>query len=182
MSEKREAFDFADQMRKGLEIPCPSCTGPMPLGATQCPSCKTQFSADQVRANIANKKSNPAGCISLTAIAAAAVAGVVLLTSQCSSSSDPADLPFEQQRPYWEEAAKELIRERLREPQSAVFSELKVIDDGEDSATIVCGKVNSRNGFGGMTGPQRFISGGTVMLEEDFTPAQMDIAWTRFCS
>lgn len=50
-----------------------------------------------------------------------------------------------------------------------------------NGVTAICGYVNSKNAFGGMTGPQRFIAGGTVGLEEDFAPGEMDNAWALLC-
>ena len=58
---------------------------------------------------------------------------------------------------------------------------MKVYPPTEDSSAIICGYVNSRNGFGGMTGPQRFIAGGTVLIEEQVTAEQMQSAWNDFC-
>ena len=77
--------------------------------------------------------------------------------------------------------AEALIKPKLRDPDSAVFSGIIFHEETADSGPIVCGYVNSRNAFGGMTGPQRFITGGTVIIEEEIGAANMDIAWRRFC-
>ncbi len=50
------------------------------------------------------------------------------------------------------------VRKKLRDPDSAEFSNLRVSSKG--AADIVCGEVNSRNGFGGKSGKQKFISNG----------------------
>ncbi len=70
-------------------------------------------------------------------------------------------------------AAKELIRRRLRDPGSADFSGLEV-HRVPGHSSVVCGLVSSRNGFGGMTGAQRFISGYQVIIEEGMAPGRMD--------
>lgn len=77
-------------------------------------------------------------------------------------------------------AAKELIKQRLRDPSSAEFSALQV-NRVPGRSTVVCGLVSSRNGFGGMSGPQRFISGDRVLLEEGLPAGRMDDEWARSC-
>lgn len=79
-------------------------------------------------------------------------------------------------------AAKELILQGLRDPRSAAeFSGLKVIPATGNQSTIVCGSVNARNGFGGMSGPQRFIAGGVVYREEEIGSENMDTLWNVYC-
>jgi hypothetical protein len=56
---------------------------------------------------------------------------------------------------------------------------VRVVRKGE--LVAICGYVNARNGFGGMTGPQRFISGGATVLESEMGPGEMDISWSQFC-
>lgn len=51
--------------------------------------------------------------------------------------------------------AKQDVTDRLRDPTTATFSGVVWNDDGVSA--VVCGKVNARNGFGGMAGDQRFI-------------------------
>lgn len=48
--------------------------------------------------------------------------------------------------------AKEAVRQMLRDPESAVFPQVKA---GENA---VCGMVNSRNGYGAMAGPSAFLA------------------------
>ena len=70
------------------------------------------------------------------------------------------------------------LKAHLRDPDSAVI-------EGEylskKTMPALCGYVNSKNGFGGMTGRQRFISGGAVVLEEEMAPGEMDKSWAQFC-
>jgi hypothetical protein len=51
--------------------------------------------------------------------------------------------------------AKSLVKAWLRDPGSAEFSGLRVVT--VDGKQAVCGLVNSRNGFGGMSGPTPFV-------------------------
>jgi hypothetical protein len=49
-------------------------------------------------------------------------------------------------------------------------------------APVVCGKVNAKNSFGGYSGFQCFISGGTIQaLETDFAAGEMDKTWMQVC-
>lgn len=41
------------------------------------------------------------------------------------------------------------VKAHLRDPGSAEFSEVKAYKTGKGRATIVCGQVNSRNGWAG---------------------------------
>ena len=50
------------------------------------------------------------------------------------------------------QAAKAFVTEGARDPDSVTFRGLKAMVSGS-----VCGEFNGRNGFGGMTGFQRFI-------------------------
>lgn len=89
--------------------------------------------------------------------------------------------PSEMTEEYALPVAEELIKPLLRDPDSAVFSGIIFHAETATTSAIVCGYVNSKNGFGGMTGPQRFITGGTIILEEQVGKANMDVAWSRFC-
>lgn len=79
-------------------------------------------------------------------------------------------------------AAQDRVRAELRDPSSAEFSDVTVPHDG---ISTVCGRVNSRNGFGGMSGPQRFIATkDSVFLEEHqeaVIPGQFDGFWQQMC-
>jgi hypothetical protein len=83
--------------------------------------------------------------------------------------------------PSYKAAAQSLVRQRLRDPASAEFSDLRVIPGRSQGSKTVCGRVNARNGFGGMTGPGRFIVGPTVTLEEEIGSAAMDGLWAGTC-
>ncbi len=77
--------------------------------------------------------------------------------------------------------ARELIREKLRDPKSAVFSQIRV--SRRSGSPIACGLVNARNGFGGMTGNQRFVSNGATItvLESEMASGEMTLTWNKIC-
>ena len=68
--------------------------------------------------------------------------------------------------------AERVVRMRLKDPDSAQF-----VHYGNG-----CGTVNSRNGFGGMTGPQEFIVTPQLhaVLQED-DPERFRKAWNKNC-
>lgn len=53
-----------------------------------------------------------------------------------------------------EERIKDAVRDQLRDPQSARFSNLERIDGA--AGLILCGEVNGRNAFGAYAGKERF--------------------------
>jgi hypothetical protein len=53
--------------------------------------------------------------------------------------------------------ARERVRATLRDPASAEFRNLRVHPGPTEDSKAVCGEFNARNGFGGMSGWQRFI-------------------------
>ncbi len=67
----------------------------------------------------------------------------------------------------------------LKDPDSAKFEAVRT--GWTSGAPVTCGYVNSRNGFGGMTGRQRFISGNVTAVEEQMPAGEMDKAWDRLC-
>lgn len=77
--------------------------------------------------------------------------------------------------------AQSAVSQKLRDPDSAEFSNLRVSTKG--GADVVCGEVNSRNGFGGMGGKQQFISNGYNLsfLEEEVVDGGWPEVWNQFC-
>ncbi len=59
--------------------------------------------------------------------------------------------------------AEQAVAARLRDPASASFMATRLATGG-----AVCGTVNARNGFGGMSGNQRFVvQYGVALIEGD---------------
>lgn len=100
----------------------------------------------------------------------------LLLVAGCSGSP-----PKQNEIPDYAygESAKENLKRRLRDPDSAVFSDVYL--SKKAGAPVACGKVNANNGFGGKTGPQRFIAGGVVATESDMTPSEFGKSWAMLC-
>lgn len=79
--------------------------------------------------------------------------------------------------------AKEKIKERLKDPDSAIFSDVYFNRTQKDQIDVICGKVNSKNSFGGYSGDQHFMAFGTMqVLESDFKDNYEFIeAWNTYC-
>lgn len=62
--------------------------------------------------------------------------------------------------------ARFALKQRLRDPESAQFRNEKMFARGD--TLTVCGEVNSRNGFGGLSGFKWYASsGGVVVMWDD---------------
>ena len=94
-----------------------------------------------------------------------------------------ADAQSNAQETRWVAISQTAVRNRLRDPNSAQFSDVYFTRAqlGGRRITVVCGRVNSRNGFGGYSGTQRFIASGNdlVFLEEEV--ADFDVSWRQIC-
>ena len=82
---------------------------------------------------------------------------------------------------FIESEGRKLVLAQLRDPDSAKFTDVEV--RWSSGRPTLCGYVNSRNGFGGMTGAQRFITAGSdfAVLEEQMRPGEMEPVWQQFC-
>ncbi|HRO04468.1 MAG TPA: hypothetical protein PLS69_12770, partial [Terricaulis sp.] len=62
------------------------------------------------------------------------------------------------------------VREQLRDPRSAIFRNVRRVATRIDpNAHVVCGEVNSRNGFGGYAGFRMFAVDNAGVTFEDET-------------
>jgi hypothetical protein len=87
--------------------------------------------------------------------------------------------------------AKEAITKMMRDPGSAVFGDVFFVNDRKSPTgyyvPVVCGTVNGKNGFGGMTGQVHFVA---VMSDvangvwmEGTTPQNVFAPeWNRYCA
>lgn len=80
----------------------------------------------------------------------------------------------------WADEMKGAILKRLRDPQSAIFTNTATYRGS--GSPVVCGHVNSKNGFGGYAGTQRFVAAGDLSyLESEMQPGAMDSVWRQVC-
>lgn len=79
------------------------------------------------------------------------------------------------------DTAKEDVRKILRDPDSAIFPSASV--SRKMGKPVVCGQVNARNGFGGMTGPKRFVAIPTALAvtEDNMDQSEFQKVWNSAC-
>lgn len=78
--------------------------------------------------------------------------------------------------------AKNAIRERLRDPDSAQFRNVRFYSGG--GTAVACGEVNAKNGFGGYTGYKQFVGASSQLafLASDMdNPSEWTEIWNSFC-
>jgi hypothetical protein len=85
------------------------------------------------------------------------IVAIALLACVCSCNADTGKTMGE---------AKDDVRAQLRDPGSAEFTDVVRYAPHDDKGAVVCGMVNAKNGFGGMTGPRRFVSGAKTLIEQ----------------
>jgi hypothetical protein len=87
--------------------------------------------------------------------------------------------------------AEEGITKSMRDPASVVFADVIFVSDRKSEGgyyvPVVCGSVNARNGFGGMSGPRHFVAvvskiASGVWLEGTTSQKTLAVEWNRFCA
>lgn len=104
----------------------------------------------------------------------------VIVTALCTAAHAESAPAWKKQA--WIQRTEDTIRQKLKDPDSAKFRNAAFVRF--HNAPLVCGEVNSKNGFGGFTGYQHFIGGGQTMafLEEDFAPGEFAKVWNKICA
>jgi hypothetical protein len=76
-------------------------------------------------------------------------------------------------------AAKDAMKDLLKDPSSAKYEDVRAYRLA--SGYVFCGRVNSKNSFGGYTGFQRFVSGPGVAATEEMV-SDFGNLWAQACS
>ena len=78
---------------------------------------------------------------------------------------------------------KQSVLKKLRDPKSAEFSDIRLgpVQSERTGGGAVCGYVNSKNGFGGYSGRERFLAVGDLAYLESGTANGFDGIWERLC-
>lgn len=87
------------------------------------------------------------------------------------------------QKAGWVGKGKELVKSRLKDPSSAKFRNVYFIRANVGGTPTVCGEVNAKNSFGGMTGYKKFLSAGTIeftLIEGD--TSDFNEIWRGMCN
>ncbi len=106
----------------------------------------------------------------------------VEIQSAAASHTKKSPLHDETKQWLWIEKTKDGVRRQLKDPSSAKFGNV-AFHAYRGNTPVVCGEVNSRNGFGGYTGNQRFIASGEklVFLQSAMAAAEFSKAWNELC-
>lgn len=104
------------------------------------------------------------------AVCALVVAGYVLLQLYFDRNTPEARAAAANQPVIG--TAELLVRTRLRDPDSATFTGSRVVRKGGSEG--VCGFVNAKNGFGGMSGNKWFLVVGSEVYFVSDGPAAFD--------
>lgn len=169
-------------------ITCDACGRELSRTAPACPHCgdpRTKYNNDIKKQSA---KETRTGCLVMLAFL-----GIIILWN--INDSDKTDLQAKKQieaapdpaiearikDENWKYFCQEEITKRLKDPESAKFQEVFI--SRKSGEPIVCGQVNGKNGFGGYSGFERFISAGKLfnILESDMAEGEMDKSWLEFC-
>jgi hypothetical protein len=180
---------------KADEKVCPQCAETIKKAAIVCKHCGYKYSSEQLAAERkASQKANRSGCLFL--VLAMVVGGVSLAmcsgkqgisevstsTSEvgATDSSEPADAG--EQIAEYQVQAKNTMTASLKDPGSAQYQDVEAHEVASKPGVYVfCGEVNSKNGFGGYTGYQRFVAAVTIAATEDAVSG-FDKLWRQFCT
>ncbi|MCP5390974.1 MAG: hypothetical protein H6920_05040 [Sphingomonadaceae bacterium] len=162
------------------EFPCAACAKPIKFSASKCPHCDHKVSQADIDARRGGSESDGEallGCIGVPALIA--FAAYMIFAAGPSERGAAARQSVETERLIF--VGQDQIKARLRDPSSAEFSGVYV--SRKAGAPAICGTVNSRNGFAGMSGPTRFIAGGATAIDGDGTmdAANFQQAWDSIC-
>ncbi|MEO9462342.1 MAG: hypothetical protein ABJ242_06365 [Marinomonas sp.] len=166
---------------EALMAECPRCQKPVLRVSKQCQECGSEFTKEEIAELTKDTPSSTSSCAMLMVIIVAASLLIYAVASNVSSSPDKRNIQAE--KLVLEQGAKRRVQAVLRDPNSAEFSGLLARPTTQEGQGIVCGYVRSRNGFGGMNGPQRFIVTDTIFLiDEKASPDEMQRSWDILCN
>ncbi|WP_157096595.1 hypothetical protein [Tsuneonella dongtanensis] len=181
---------------KADERICPACAEVVKRAASLCKHCGHKFRSIDPAEAPPSFDAEREGRNFKTALALGII-GIISLVAYCTpdkaandaaksanavATAKESPLANESTQMAWIGKSQEGIKAKLRDPDSAEFRDSRFYSGG--SAPVVCGEVNSKNGFGGYGGYQRFIASGEKLafLESEMTSSsEMDDAWKKMC-
>lgn len=75
--------------------------------------------------------------------------------------------------------AHKAVEQKLRDPSSAEYRNEKL--GSYQGVSVICGEVNAKNGFGGMTGFERYVSNGgdATVLASQMDASEFSNVWSQ---
>lgn len=142
------------------EKACPECAEPIKRAAKVCKHCGHRLTEEEHKADLAKlgeeNKNIAVGCGAILVLFLVVWAAGIGQEKKAESQYDKTFM--------MEVEAKNAVRAILKDPNSAKFSGWKF----NIGAGVACGRVNSKNSFGGYAGNSAFIvRSGVALLEEN---------------
>ena len=153
---------------------CRDCGLQVSDSAASCPRCGRVF----------HRRSQLGGCAQLT-IGGIAIAVLAAFCSALGPEETPEQRRAQEARSIAsgiEYNAKQAVKAQLRDPASAQFGDIHVVE--KNGIRAACGTVNARNGFGGYTGHTQFVAvgGGQIaMLRTSGNDREFVRLWNDRC-
>jgi hypothetical protein len=179
---------------------CPQCAEMVQGEAKICRFCRHEFASASKQASFSStqpERDNKGCLVAICLIIVIAIAARSCGNSESGSAAKPkavaksAEITTVSKKPSspyadvgkqyaWISAGKDAIRNQLKDPESATFRNVHFYSGG--GTPVVCGEINARNGFGGFTGYERFVSAGTVIsATESQVEGGLGLVWDKFC-
>ena len=159
----------------------PRCGKMIARTSESCQYCGSEFTQEEIVELTKDLPSTHASC--MVVFGFALLAGLLIYAVVSIISSNSGQRNYEVEKLMLEQVAKQRVQAELRDPDSAQFTGILAKPTTEEGKGIVCGYVRSRNGFGGMAGPQRFIVSDTIFLiDEQATAAELQRNWGILCN
>jgi len=154
---------------------CKACGGEVSDGAYNCSTCGE---------SLRMKPISTGGTLAVAALIVVTFVALGSVNDRLSVSAPapkpPPQIDAETRKALYVDHMSDKVRAALKDPDSAQFRGAFFSESG--GVKVVCGEVNSKNSFGGMSGFQRFIAGGDlVFLEEQMAEGEIERTWLVLC-
>ena len=152
-------------------IKCTECNNDVSTEAKKCPKCGAKIPMTK------NKKIFWGVAIFIIMI----ILGNIDDAKDKRNNQTQENVSKETNENLWILKGKEAVKNKLKDPDSVEFKDIFFSDSG--NIPMTCGKVNSKNSYGGYTGFQRFVSAGKSDLTylEEQVKDNFDDIWNKFC-
>jgi len=160
-------------------VKCRECGKDVSSEAPTCPHCGVVKPAPKKAFN--PSISGGQGCLLIIVILVVIgiIAGSGDSPSGSQASSEPSKPSFESRKYEAIAGARDAVKQMLKDPESAQFSDETAFPQGVDGITV-CGYVNAKNGFGGYTGNEAFVAAGDIAYLQSQV-SDFSGVWAKAC-